>query len=45
MYLNMYDTWIRYLINSRFSRTGLSFDFETLPTTVFNIKDYQGLYL
>ena len=44
-YLNMYDTWIRYLINSRFSRTGLSFDFETLPTTVFNIKDYQSLYL
>lgn len=44
-YLNMYDTWIRYLINSRFARTGLSFDFEILPTTVFNIKDYQGLYL
>ena len=44
-YLNMYDTWIRYLINSRFSRTGLTFDFEILPTTVFNIKDYQGQYL
>lgn len=44
-YLNMYDTWIRYLINTRFSRTGLSFDFEILPTTVFNIKDYQGQYL
>ena len=44
-YLNMYDTWIRYLINSRFSRTGLTFDFEILPTTVFNIKDYQSQYL
>lgn len=44
-YLNAYDTWIRYLINSRFSRTGLNFDFEILPTTVFNIKDYQGQYL
>lgn len=44
-YLNMYDTWIRFLINSRFSRTGLTFDFEILPTTVFNIKDYQGQYL
>ena len=44
-YLNMYDTWIRFLINSRFSRTGLIFDFEILPTTVFNIKDYQGQYL
>ena len=44
-YLNMYDTWIRFLINSRFSRTGLTFDFEILPTTVFNIKEYQSLYL
>ena len=44
-YLNMYDTWIRFLINSRFSRTGLTFDFEILPTTVFNIKDYQSQYL
>ena len=44
-YLNMYDTWIRYLLNSRFSRTGLTFDFEILPTTVFNIKDYATQYL
>ena len=44
-YLNMYDTWIRFLINERFSRTGLTFDFEILPTTVFNIKDYQSQYL
>ena len=44
-YLNMYDTWIRYLINTRFGRTGLTFDFEILPTTAFNIKDYQGQYL
>ena len=44
-YLNAYDTWIRYLINSRFARTGLVFDFEILPTTVFNIKEYQGQYL
>ena len=44
-YLNMYDTWIRFLINSRFSRTGLTFDFEILPTTEFNLKDYVGFYL
>ena len=44
-YLNAYATWIRFLINSRFSRTGLSFDFEILPTTKFNIKDYIGHYL
>lgn len=45
LYLSQYDTWIRYLINSRFSRTGLLFDFEILPTTVFNIKEYQAQYL
>jgi hypothetical protein len=39
-YLNMYSTWIRFQINTRFSRTGLTFDFEILPTTMFNIKDY-----
>lgn len=44
-YLNMYDTWIRFLINQRFSRTGLIFDFEILPTTAFNLKDYLGLYI
>ena len=43
-YLNMYSTWIKYQINSRYSRTGLLFDFEILPTTMFNIKDYQGMY-
>jgi hypothetical protein len=44
-YLNMYDTWIRFLINTRFSRTGLTFDFEILPTTVFNIAEYSTQYL
>ena len=43
-YLNVYDTWIRYHLNQRFSRTGLTFDFEILPTTVFNIKEYQSQY-
>ena len=44
-YMNMYSTWIKFLINSRFSRTGLSFDFEILPTTKFNMKDYTQYYL
>jgi hypothetical protein len=35
-YLNAYDTWIKFLINQRFSRTGLTFDFEILPITIFN---------
>ena len=44
-FLNAYETWITYLINCRFTRTGLTFDFEILPTTLFNIKDYQSQYL
>lgn len=43
-YLNMYSTWIRFQLNQRFTRTGLTFDFEILPTTTFNIKDYQNMY-
>ena len=41
-YLNMYDTWIKFLINERFSRTGLTFDFEILPITIFNQKEYAS---
>ena len=44
-YINVYATWIKFLINSRFSRTGLTFDFEILPTTKFNLKDYLQYYL
>ena len=44
-YMNAYSTWIKFLINSRFARTGLTFDFEILPTTKFNIKDYIGFYV
>lgn len=44
-YINAYANWIKFLINSRFSRTGLTFDFEILPTTKFNLKDYIGLYI
>ena len=43
-YLNAYSTWIRFQINQRFTRTGLTFDFEILPTTMFNLKDYQSIY-
>ena len=44
-YMNAYSTWIKFLINSRFARTGLTFDFEILPTTKFNLKDYIGFYV
>lgn len=43
-FLNQYNTWIKYEINSKFGRTGLTYDFEILPTTMFNIKDYQSMY-
>jgi len=41
-YLTAYDTWIRFLINQRFARTGLTFDFEILPITIFNQKEYHA---
>ena len=43
-YLNVYETWIKFHINKRFGRTGLNFDFEILPTTVFNREDLQTSY-
>lgn len=44
-YLNAYNTWIKFLINERFSRTGLTFDFEILPVTIFNQKDYSDILM
>ena len=44
-FLNSYAVWIKFLINSRFTRTGLTFDFEILPTTKFNLSDYLQHYL
>ena len=41
-YLSAYDTWIKFLINQRFTRTGLTFDFEILPITVFNQKEFAA---
>ncbi len=43
-FLNVYETWIKYQINAKFARTGLKFDFEILPTTVFNRSDLQQIY-
>lgn len=43
-FLNAYETWIKFHLNDEFARTGLSFDFEILPTTVFNRKDLQSSY-
>lgn len=43
-YLNVYETWIKFHINDKFARNGLTFDFEILPTTVFNRQDLQTSY-
>lgn len=43
-YLNQYETWIKFHLNDKFSRPGLTFDFEILPTTVFNRQDIQQNY-
>ena len=43
-YLNIYATWIKFHLNDKFSRTGLTFDFEILPTTAFNWSDLQTDY-
>ena len=43
-YLNVYETWITYQLNKRFARKGLTFNFEILPTTVFNRQDLQSAY-
>ena len=44
LYLNAYATWIKVLINERFSRNGVTFDFEILPITRYNIKDFRNSY-
>ena len=43
-FLNQYETWIKYLLNKKFARNGLTFDFEILPTTVFNRQDLISNY-
>ena len=43
-YLNVYETWCKFIINDRFARKDLKFDFEIIPTTVFNRADLQQTY-
>lgn len=43
-YLNVYETWLHFLLNERFARKGLTFDFQILPLTVFNREELQTLY-
>lgn len=43
-YLNVYETWIKFHLNDEFARKDIQFDFEILPTTVFNRSDIQQTY-
>lgn len=43
-YINVYETWLKYILNERFSRKGLRYDFEILPITLFNVSDMQQSY-
>lgn len=43
-FLNIYEAWVRFLLNDRFARKGLTFDFEILPITTFNRTDLQSAY-
>lgn len=43
-YLNQYEAWLRFNINEKFARRGVNFDFDILPTTVFNRADLQQTY-
>jgi len=43
-FLNAYETWIKFHLNKKFTRQGLTFDFEFLPTTVYNRQDIQQNY-
>jgi len=43
-YLNVYETWIKFHLNDMFARKDVQFDFEILPTTVFNRQDLQTAY-
>ena len=43
-YLNQYENWVKFHLNDKFGRTNLKFDFQILPTTVFNREDLQGAY-
>lgn len=43
-YLNVYETWIKFHLNDMFERKDVRFDFEFIPTTVFNRQDLQTSY-
>ena len=43
-YLNIYETWCKFILNEHFAKGNLTFDFEILPITIFNLQDFQQSY-
>lgn len=43
-YIDIYEAFLKYVINKRFARKGLTFGFQIFPTTVFNRSDIQQSY-
>lgn len=43
-YLHKYEVQIRYLVNTRFAKSYLTFDFSILPTNTFNRETLQSTY-
>jgi len=43
-YVNVYEAWLRQVLNHYFSKSNLRFDFEILPVTVYNRNDIQTSY-
>ena len=43
-FTNIYESWIKVLINERFARKDVKFDFQIVPTTRFNQQDMQTAY-
>lgn len=41
---NQYSVWIKYQINQRFAGKKVSFNFEILPTTIYNLEKTQKRY-
>lgn len=43
-YLNILESWLKHVVNQYFSKNTLEFDIELLPTTRFNLSEYQQSY-
>lgn len=43
-FVNIYEAWVKVLVNERFQRKDVKFDFQILPLTRFNQEELQSSY-